>query len=100
AADAPVVPVAEQAVVASDRAAGGAPVSAVYPDGGTPVLDYPVVEVGRASSAAAPAVDVVVRTLTSPAAAAAVRADGFRDTSGNAPTGAAAGLVPATAPAP
>ena len=73
---------------------------AVYPAGGTPVLDYPVVRVGRASGAPAPAVDVVVRALTSPAAMTAVRADGFRDPAGNPPTGAAAGAVPATAPAP
>ena len=100
AADAPVVPVSEQTVVATDRAAGGTPVVAVYPAGGTPVLDYPVVRVGRASGAPAPAVDVVVRALTSPAAMTAVRADGFRDPAGNPPTGAAAGAVSATAPAP
>jgi Mg-chelatase subunit ChlD len=99
AADAPVVPVAEQAVVAADRAAGGTPVAAVYPSGGSPTLDYPVVEVGRATGAPAPAVDVVVRALTSPAARAAVRADGFRDPSGQPPTGAAADVVPTAAPA-
>jgi Mg-chelatase subunit ChlD len=70
----------------------------VVPAGGTPVLDYPVVEVGRAAGAPAAALDVVVRALTSPAARSAVRADGFRDPSGQPPTGVAADVVPATAP--
>jgi Ca-activated chloride channel family protein len=85
-ADAPLVPVSEQEVLAANTAAGSDSLVAVYPSDGSPSLDYPVLRVGAAEAAAPEAVDAVVRTLTS--AGAQARAAGFRDQDGAAPEGA------------
>jgi hypothetical protein len=84
-ADAPLVPVSEQDVYATNTAAEDPSLVAVYPTEGSPSLDYPVVRVGSASGADAAAVGAVVSALTSDAARAAVREAGFRDADGAAP---------------
>lgn len=86
-ADAGILAATEQEVLASHQA-GESELVAVYPDGGSPSLDYPVVRVGAPDGARAAAVDAVVAALTSDAAAEAVRAAGFRDAEGNAPDAA------------
>ncbi|MGY1822058.1 VWA domain-containing protein [Geodermatophilus sp. SYSU D00079] len=90
AADAPLVPVSEQEVVATNTGVEDPSLVAVYPREGSPSLDYPLVRVGSASGADATAVDAALRALTSDAARAAVRDAGFRDADGAAPTGAGA----------
>ncbi|WP_138734419.1 substrate-binding domain-containing protein [Modestobacter excelsi] len=87
-ADAPLVPVSEQEVLAANTAAGSDSLVAVYPSDGSPSLDYPVLQVGAADAAHPEAVDAVVRTLTAASAATQVRAAGFRDQEGSAPEGA------------
>jgi ABC-type Fe3+ transport system substrate-binding protein len=84
-ADAPLVPVREQAVAAANRDAGSPALAAVYPSEGSPVLDYPVVRVGEPDDAA---VDAVVEVLTSEAAGAAAQQAGFRAADGSAFEGA------------
>jgi hypothetical protein len=91
AADAPLVPISEQQVYATDHATAHSSLTAVYPSEGSPRLDYPVLRVGRATGAGPAAVDAVVTTLLSaPARTAAVQA-GFRDTSGAGPADAGTG---------
>ena len=93
AADAPLVPVSEQEVWATNADAEDPQLVAVYPAEGSPSLDYPLLRVGTASATDAAAVDAAVRALTSDAASAAALAAGFRDTGGTAPPDAgAAGL--------
>ncbi|MGY1621414.1 VWA domain-containing protein [Geodermatophilus sp. SYSU D00965] len=84
-ADAPLVPVSEQEVYATNTSAEDPSLVAVYPREGSPSLDYPVVRVGSASGADATAVAAVVSALTSDAARTAVREAGFRDADGAAP---------------
>ena len=86
-ADAPLVPVSEQEVLATNRAAGSESLLAVYPSDGSPALDYPLLRV-PVDEDAQPAVDAVVEALTADSAAEAVRAAGFRDQQGTAPEGA------------
>ncbi|MBB3083580.1 VWA domain-containing protein [Geodermatophilus sabuli] len=86
--DAPLVPVSEQEVVATNAGAEDPALVAVYPREGSPSLDYPVVRVGSASGADAAAVNAAVRALTSDAARTAVLDAGFRDADGTPPTGA------------
>ena len=87
--DAPLVPVSEQEVLATNAGADGEPgLVAVYPSEGSPALDYPVLRVGTASGQERAAVDAVVRALTSARAADAVGAAGFRTADGGAPAGA------------
>ena len=88
AADAPLVAVSEQEVVAANRDAGDPAVAAVYPAEGSPVLDYPVVRVGEPAEEDRPAVDAVVRALTSATAQDAARQAGFRGADGAAFEGA------------
>ncbi|WP_239522269.1 VWA domain-containing protein [Geodermatophilus sabuli] len=84
-ADAPLVPVSEQEVYAANADAADPSLVAVYPAEGSPSLDYPIVRVGSASGADAPAVTAAVRALTSDAARTAVLGAGFRDADGAAP---------------
>ncbi len=83
--DAPLVPVSEQEVVAANRGAPDSSLVAVYPAEGSPRLDYPVLRVGSPADDDRPAVDAVVRALTSGAARTAVLEAGFRDAEGTAP---------------
>ena len=71
----------EQAVYAANAEHVSAPVTAVYPTGPTPVLDYPVVEVASAhpSSSAAAAAAAFTRMLRTRAAAATFASIGLRD---------------------
>jgi Bacterial extracellular solute-binding protein/von Willebrand factor type A domain len=87
-ADAPLVPVSEQEVYATNREAEESALVAVYPSEGTPSLDYPVLRVGSPSGQDAAAVDAVVRALNSEAAREAALDAGFRDSEGTAPSGA------------
>jgi Bacterial extracellular solute-binding protein/von Willebrand factor type A domain len=91
AADAPLVPVSEQEVYATNQGAEDSGLVAVYPSEGSPSLDYPVVRVGSASGDEAAAAEATVRVLTSEAARSAARDAGFRDADGNAPSGAGEG---------
>jgi hypothetical protein len=84
-ADAPLVPVSEQEVYATNRDAEDSALVAVYPSEGSPALDYPIVRVGSASGDAAAAVEATVRALTSETARTAVLRAGFRDAEGKAP---------------
>ncbi|PRY48188.1 von Willebrand factor type A domain-containing protein [Geodermatophilus tzadiensis] len=97
AADAPLVPVSEQEVVATTREAADSQLVPVYPSEGSPRLDYPVLRVGGPSEEERSAVDAVVRTLTSATARTAVLGAGFRDAEGTAPTDAGES-VPQEAP--
>ncbi|WP_409331194.1 substrate-binding domain-containing protein [Trujillonella humicola] len=82
-ADAGLFAATEQDVIAS-HLAGDSDLLALYPDGGAPSLDYPVIRAGDPGDRG-DAVEAVVTALTSDAAAEAVRAAGFRDAEGNAP---------------
>jgi hypothetical protein len=84
-ADAPLVPVSEQEVFRANQDTKDPSLIAVYPTEGSPVLDYPVLRVGDRMS---PAVDAVVRALTSDRAQTQVRKAGFRGPKGQAPPGA------------
>jgi hypothetical protein len=84
AADAPLVPVSEQEVYATNQRAEDSALVAVYPSDGSPSLDYPVVRVGSASGDEAAAAEATVRVLTSEAARTAARDAGLRDGDGNA----------------
>ena len=86
-ADAGLLPATEQDVMAS-HLAGASELIAVYPAGGSPFLDYPVVGVAGTDGPRGDAAAAVVAALTSEDAAAAVRAAGFRDADGRAPDGA------------
>ncbi|MGY1746063.1 VWA domain-containing protein [Blastococcus sp. SYSU D00695] len=86
-ADAGLFAATEQDVLAS-HLAGDSELVALYPAGGSPSLDYPVVRAGDPGGDRREAVDAVVARLTSGAAAEAVRAAGFRDADGAAPDAA------------
>ena len=86
--DAPLVPVSEQEVYLTDKGAQEPQLVAVYPTEGSPVLDYPVLRVGKRSGEERSAVDAVARVLVSTAARSAVRDAGFRANDGSAPSGA------------
>jgi Bacterial extracellular solute-binding protein/von Willebrand factor type A domain len=90
-ADAPLVPVSEQEVYATNRDAEDSSLVAVYPSDGSPSLDYPVVRVGSAGGHQDAAVAATVQVLTSEAARTATRDAGFRDQEGAAPRGAGEG---------
>jgi Ca-activated chloride channel homolog len=85
-ADAPLVPVSEQEVLAANKAASSDSLVAVYPTDGSPSLDYPVLRVPVGDGSAA--VDAVVEALTAASTSAQARAAGFRDAEGGAPEGA------------
>ncbi len=87
-ADAPIVPVTEQAVYAAHAENASSALVAVYPSGGSPVLDYPVTRVGAPTGDQSRAVDSVVAVLTSDAARTAAGEAGFRDADGTAPPAA------------
>jgi Ca-activated chloride channel family protein len=86
--DAPLVPVSEQEVFLTDKGADDPQLVAIYPTEGSPVLDYPVLRVGKRSGAERSAIDAVARVLVSTAARTAVREAGFRANDGSAPSGA------------
>ncbi len=83
---APLVPMSEQEIISANRGAEDPQLVAVYPAEGSPELDYPVLRVGSPGDEERAAVDAVVRRLTSEDARTAVRAAGFRDAEGTAPT--------------
>ena len=97
-ADAPLVPVSEHEIYASNRAAGTSSLVAVYPAEGSPSLDYPIVRVGSPDGDAAAAVEAIVRRLSSDAARTAAVDAGFRDRDGAGPADAADAGIQATAP--
>jgi Ca-activated chloride channel family protein len=87
-ADAPLVPVSEQEVLAVNTEAGTESLVAIYPSDGSPSLDYPVLRVTATDDDDRVAVDAVVRALTATTAGTQARAAGFRDQTGAAPQGA------------
>ena len=87
-ADAPLVPVSEQEVFATNQETENPALVAVYPSEGSPYLDYPVLRVGERSGVERSAADAVVRALTSDAARRAVQKAGFRGSDGTAPPAA------------
>src|SRR4051794_16714058 len=89
-ADAPLAPVSEQEVYATNQGAEDSRLVAVYPSEGSPRLDYPVVRVGSPSGDEAAAANAVVRALISESALTAVLEAGFRGPDGTAPKGAGA----------
>lgn len=97
-ADAPLVPVSEQEVYATNQAAEGSSLVAVYPSEGSPSLDYPIVRVGSPADDAAAAVDAVVDRLTSDTARTAAVAAGFRDRDGAGPSDADGAGIQQAAP--
>ncbi|MGR6967139.1 VWA domain-containing protein [Geodermatophilus sp. URMC 61] len=96
--DAPLVPVSEQEVWAANADAEDPQLVAVYPQEGSPGLDYPLIRVGTASAADAAAVDAAVRALTSDAARTAALEAGFRGTDGTPPADAEAAGIREAAP--
>jgi len=92
------VPVSEQEMWAANADAEDPQLVAVYPEEGSPGLDYPLIRVGTASTPDAAAVDAVVRALTSDAARTAALEAGFRGTDGAPPAGAEAAALQETAP--
>jgi Ca-activated chloride channel homolog len=86
--DTPLVPVSEQQVLARNTDVAEPSLVAVYPSEGSPVLDYPVLRVGTPPEGERPAVDAVVRALTSEAARTAVQHAGFRTDDGAVPPAA------------
>jgi hypothetical protein len=96
--DAPLVPVSEQEVYATNTATAGdggdSSLVAVYPSEGSPSLDYPAVRVGEDSAA----VDAVVGQLTSDTARTALIDAGFRDRDGAAPPDAEDAGIQTVAP--
>jgi len=86
--DAPLVPVSEQRVYATNHGASDSALVAVYPSEGSPRLDYPVLRIGRATGARPAAVDAVVARLRSAEARAALVRAGFRTPSGAGPADA------------
>jgi hypothetical protein len=96
--DAPLVPVSEQEVYATNTGAENSSLVAVYPSEGSPSLDYPVVRVGAPSGDAASAVAATVRSLTSDTARTAALEAGFRDSDGSAPAGAEDAGIQSAAP--
>jgi hypothetical protein len=87
-ADAPLVPVSEQEVFATNQEVDDPALVAIYPTEGSPYLDYPVLRVGERSGAARNAADAVVRALTSDREKSAMREAGFRGGDGTAPPAA------------
>jgi Ca-activated chloride channel homolog len=83
--DAPLVPVSEQELLAANEGVDDPTLVAVYPRDGSPALDYPVLRVGETPDAERPAVDAVVRALTSRGGHPAAREAGFRSPDGAAP---------------
>ncbi|MGZ4650193.1 MAG: substrate-binding domain-containing protein [Blastococcus sp.] len=97
-ADAPLVPVSEQKVYATDHGTSSPQLTTVYPSDGSPSLDYPVLRVGTPPRAEKAAIDAVVKVLRSPAAQTAVREAGFRTSDGVAPPGGATAGIQEQAP--
>jgi Ca-activated chloride channel family protein len=87
-ADAPLVPVSEQEVLAANTVAASDSLVAVYPSDGSPSLDYPVLRVPGTDGSDAAAVDAVVDALAAASTGEQARAAGFRDAEGGAPEGA------------
>jgi len=87
--NAPVVPVTEQAVAASNAGSVTPAMAAVYPREGSPMLTYPVQRVWTTASPASvrAGTQLVLERLGSPEAQAAARRHGFRGPGGAPPTG-------------
>lgn len=81
---APAFVTSEQDVFLANRGKSAAVVSAVYPSGATPMLDFPMVRVAVAGAGplVAAAVTQFERQLTSPSARALLAQDGLRAPSG------------------
>jgi hypothetical protein len=91
--DAPLVPASEQDVFVANRGFGSPVLMAVYPEDGSPSLDYPLVRVAAGEGDDAAGVDetavrAVEAALTSDRARAAVRRAGFREAAGSDLAGA------------
>lgn len=88
-AAASLLPTTEQQVFRVNRGATTSRLSAVYPQGGSPSMDYPVLQVDSASLTPARqlAVKEVLGALGSARTAAIVRSAGFRDMNGTSPGG-------------
>jgi Ca-activated chloride channel family protein len=100
-ADAPVIPVSEQVVLSGWSVSSN--LTAVYPEAGSPSLDYPVARLDvSAGDDHAGAIEAITRALRSAASQAMLRADGFRDSTGKtlADIGAPAKVVPLLIPGP
>ena len=84
---APVLPTTEQSVIAANEGALSPQVVAVYPKGGSPGLDFPIVRVTalQPSPQRRTAVDLVTARLISPSARSLLLDHGYR-TAGQAPT--------------
>jgi hypothetical protein len=79
--NAPLFLTSEFTVFSANRGQARPQLVAVYPRGGSPTLDYPVLRVapGRQSPATTAAVQAVVQALTAPAARAAAKRSGLRE---------------------
>lgn len=97
-ADAPLVPVSEQEVYASNQEAEGSSLVAVYPAEGSPSLDYPILRVGSPTGDEAAAVEAIVGQLTTDTARAAAVDAGFRDRDGSVPSDAGEAGIQQAAP--
>jgi Ca-activated chloride channel family protein len=91
---APLLPSTEQAVAHLNATSGLPNLKAVYPSEGSPVLDYPILQItgASASAALAAATRSVITRLTSPRAGLLAREAGFRGPQGGDPFGA--GITP------
>lgn len=87
--DAPLLAATEATVFDTNRGADSPRLAAVYPQQGSPTLDFPIIRVApqQQDSHRATAVDAVLNRLTSDTTAALVRENGLRDSSGNGPGG-------------
>lgn len=86
--EAPIIPVSEQEVFAINDGTPDSSLVAVYPEEGSPWLDYPVLEVGVATGADSAAVNATLRALKSDQARTATGRAGFRTVEGAPPPGA------------
>lgn len=91
-ADAPLGALSEQEVLATNRESGVTGLVAIYPTDGSPVLDYPVFQVGTDSREIRDAVAAVTDVLTSDTARRAAQEIGFRGPDGAPPLGELPGL--------
>lgn len=87
--DAPLLAATEATVFNANRGADGPRLVAVYPEQGSPALDFPIIRVApqQQDSHRSTAVDAILDRLTSDTTATLVRENGLRDSSGNGPGG-------------
>ena len=98
---APVLPTTEQSVIAANEGALSPQVVAVYPKGGSPGLDFPIMRVTAVKSTAQhrAAVDLVSARLIGPGARTILLEHGYR-TAGQAPTAPGVPRTVASLPPP